>query len=440
MPSWGPGRRGWGPGPRRPRPGQGCGHERHGGHGWRPHRRRWGLRRRLNFTFAFVALAAVGLTTWLTLGAVFQAQRELFSATPTEELAGARPGQPDDVGERPGPPAGADERHPGRGPASGPEREAFRGVARTSLLAALLSFVLATVVAGSVTRRLTRPLLALEGGARRLEAGERGLQLPLPSGLDELRSLTAAFNSLVGGLERQESWRRSMVADIAHDLRTPLSVLRSELEAMQDGVRTLDEAGLTRLHREVMTLSHLVDDLRTLSLAEGGGLGLDRKAIRLAPFLQGLLDAFGGRAAESGAALSLHPVPEELTGRFDPERLGRVLNNLIDNALRHAVAGPSEHVVEVSAEARGDELRIAVRDHGPGLPVGEEERIFERFYRADPARSRQPEGGSGLGLSIARAVTESHGGRLEAADHPQGGAVFTVILPDAIVHEQGVEG
>jgi two-component system sensor histidine kinase BaeS len=386
---------------------------RHGsGHPWRgppPHASRWGLRRRLTLTYAFVALAAVALTSWLTLGAVFRAQTELFGV---EGLGGP-------PWERSLGPEGE------RGPSSAQAREAFRAVARTGLLSALLSFLLATWVAGAMTRRLTRPLTALERGARRLAAGERGMRLPEPRSQDELRSLTEAFNSLVSGLERQESWRRGVVADIAHDLRTPLSVLRGEIEAMQDGLRPLDEAGLARLHQEVMRLSRLVDDLRTLSVAEAGGLGLRREKVLLSDLLEDIVGGFASRAEATGVQLSLGPVPDDLVVDADPAALARVLSNLLDNALRYAAPGP----VEVSVRPGEDEVSVAVRDHGPGLPAGEADRLFERFYRGDPARGREGEGGSGLGLSIAKALVEAHGGRLEAADNAGGGAVFTVVLP-----------
>lgn len=360
-------------------------------------------------TFAFVALAAVALTAWLTLGAVLNAQRDLFTQTPAGE---------------PGLQGWSATDHAIGGGSTGTARNAFRTVTRTAMLAGFLAFLLATTVAGLVTRRLTRPLLALERGARRLAAGERGLRLDLPPDRDELRSLTGAFNALVGDLERQEEWRRGMVADIAHDLRTPLAVLRSELEAMQDRVRPLDDAGLARLHREVMLLSRLVDDLRTLSTAESGHLELAPREVRVADYLRGLLDSLAGRAAEVGAAIHLEPVSEDLSTTFDPDRIARVLGNLLDNALNYATPG----AIDVSARQEGDELRITVRDHGPGLPPGDEARVLERFYRGDPSRTRN-DTGSGLGLSIAKAITEGHGGRLEAANHPDGGAEFTVVLP-----------
>ncbi|MEJ2293040.1 MAG: ATP-binding protein [Deinococcales bacterium] len=364
---------------------------------WRKHdrwrRRRWGLRRRLAFAFAFVALAAVFLTTFLTLGAVFRA-RHLFVA---------------------------------QAPPAAVFHEAF--------LAALLSFLLASAAAAVVTRFLTRPLTALTDGARRLAAGERGLRLRLPRADDELRVLTEAFNQLTEGLEREEAWRRDMVADVAHDLRTPIAVLRSEIEAMQDGVRQPDADGLARLHGEVMMLSRLVEDLRTLSLAEAGSVTLRRVDTALRPLLERTVASFEARASDAGATLRLADVEATLHASIDPDRIQQVLGNLVDNALRHGAGAP----VELAARAEGDGVLLSVRDRGPGLPPGDPKRVFERFYRGDPARGRPagappgaPAGaGSGLGLAIVQALVEAHGGRVEARNHEEGGALFTVWLPIA---------
>jgi two-component system sensor histidine kinase BaeS len=419
-------------------------HHRSGGH------RPWGLRRRLTFAFAFVALAAVGLTVWLTLGAVFEAQRELFepaaageSATgraETDEPAGQEDGQ---IGEEGfGPPwwlgrapwwdrmPGGDGGPPWDEPGFGTARSAFHGVSRTAFLAAIISFLLAVAAASMVTRFLTRPLAALTEGAERFGAGERGFRLALPSSRDELRRLTEAFNDLVAGLERQETWRREMVADVAHDLRTPLAVMRSEIEAMQDGVTPVDGGALDRLHSEVMMIARLVGDLRALSLAESGALTLEREETPLRPFLDGVAESFAHRAAEMGATMTVTEAPTGLTASFDRQRVRQLLGNLIDNALRHGEHEP----VELAAAASDAGVRIWVRDHGTGLSEEALQRVFERFYRVDPARFRGDvaagqSAGSGLGLAIAKALAEAHGGRIEASNHPHGGALFTVFLP-----------
>ena len=374
-----------------------------GGWGVPPRRKRWGLRRRLTFAFAFVALVAVSLTTFLTLGAVFEAQRELFTS-----------GLPFDA-------ARTGDWHTWEGFA--PARAAFRQITRTAFFAGLLSFLLASMTAALLTRALTRPLSALTDGARRLGAGERGLQLRVPRSRDELRTLTEAFNSLVTGLEQQEAWRRNLVADIAHDLRTPLSVMRSELEAMQDGVVTLDEAALARLHAEVLTLSKLVSSLRELSLAEGGGVSLKFQTLPLAPFLTRLCSTFRARASEVGVTLTFAEVPA-LTATFDPDQLTRALGNLLDNALRYAAPG----AVELGAERVAEGVRLWVRDHGPGVPPDALGELFRPFYRVAEARDRQS-GGVGLGLSITERATRFHGGFVSARNAADGGLIVEIRLP-----------
>ncbi len=409
------------------------GHQRrHCGPPWGGHSRRrarWGLRRRLQASFAFVALAAVGLTTFLTVGTVLdvrgQILRDVVTTPPTSATGDDGPTVnigPDDA-----------------------VREAFRRVTRTAFVAALLSFALASIAAGLMTRRLTRPLVALVDGAQRLAAGEREVRLQLPSPRDELRVLTESFNRLGEGLERQESWRRDMVADIAHDLRTPLAVLRSEIEAMQDGVRRPDEAGLARLHGEVSMLTRLVDDLRTLSQVERGAVSLVPTPTDLSALLERARDAFVVPAQAAGVTLRLEPVPAGLTVSVDPERIQQVLGNLIDNALRYA---PRSEVTLWAELAPPDGVALVVADRGPGLAPSDPEQLFERFYRGDRARGRtaahpgattsQASGngagrGSGLGLAIARALAEAHGGHLTAHERQGGGAEFRLWLPHAVL-------
>jgi two-component system, OmpR family, sensor histidine kinase BaeS len=351
------------------------------------HFRRWGLRRRLTIFFAVVALVAVSLTTWLTL----QASIRFF----LEQGPGvfANPNLESLVNE---PIHGFDD------PRLTTARRAFGRVTSTALLAAFLSFLFASGAAAIIARLLTKPLNALEDAANR-----------------------EAFNGLIASLERQESWRRNMVADIAHDLRTPLAVMRSELEAMQDGIRTPDEAGLDRLHSEVLLLSRLVDDLRTLSLAESGGMKLELKETALQPFLGAVLESFSPRATSASIALKLEVIPPDLKARIDETQITRVLNNLLENALKHS--GTKQ--ITVSATLEPEFVHVSIRDYGKGLSNENLERAFERFYRGDASRTRGTDGSSGLGLAIARAIVEAHHGKLEAGNHPDGGAVFTILLP-----------
>ncbi|WP_309570250.1 ATP-binding protein [Deinococcus sp.] len=371
--------------------------------GWpgrpRGRRRRWGLRSRLGRAFALTALLAVILTTGMTVGTTMQVLAQFRPETSVTLTAADWDALVNQAGHT---------------------------IMSGAIRAAIISTLLSTVVAALITRQLTRPLLRLADGAGRLQAGERGVTLPVPPRDDELRALTLAFNDLTASLARQEAWRRGLVADIAHDLRTPLSVMRSEIEAMQDGLQPADGAALTRLHGEVLLLARLVTDLRLLSLAEGGALGLSVQDVDGGAMLHTLADTYARRAGEVGVNVIVQAAPD-VTVRADPDRLRQTLQNLLDNALRYAAPGH----VELTAHRTGEGAALTVRDHGPGFAPDSLSRAFERFYRADASRTRDPQGraSSGLGLAIARALTEAQGGTLEARNHPEGGAEFTVTLP-----------
>jgi len=394
----------------------------HGDRGRRHGRgRRSGLRRRLSLVFGLVAVLAVALTVFLILGVAFRSLAQFDPALasgfrPGEQITGLSAAQTEAL------------------------RQGVRSVGRSVVQAGLLAGLLAFLASALVARQIARPLVRLEGAASRLARGERGVRLPLPRADDEVRTVTAAFNTLAQGLERQEAWRRSLVADVAHDLRTPLAVLRAEIEAMQDGLNAPDPPALARLHAEVLLLARLVDDLRTLSLAEGGALTLHPRPLDAAEVLRTLSGLFAGRMVEAGAELRLSLPAAALPVQADPDRLMQILHNLLDNALRHGLPGPKgalqrgeQAQIELGAAREGPQVRLWVRDHGPGFSPDGLSRAFERFYRADASRSRDPQGraGSGLGLAIARALAEAQGGTLEAANLPGGGAQFTLRLPEA---------
>lgn len=367
------------------------------------------LRGRLTFAFGTVALVAVALACGLTLVAALRAQDRLV----TEALARMHPGTPPGV-------LGAMVADMGLDPG----RALMDGMGFGTVAGGVIAAVVAAVAAALVARRLTAPLAELAVAARRLEAGERGLRLPAPGSRDEVAALTVAFNGLVAGLERQETLRRELVADVAHDLRTPLAVLAAEMAAMRDGLMPLD---LDRLDGEVRLLARLVDDLRTLSLAEGGGLELRPEVVELGPLLVRTAGALASQAEAAGSSIELVAVEPGLAATLDPDAVARLLRNLLENAVRHG--GPGR--IELGAERSGADLRLWVRDRGPGLSPESLIRAFDRLYRADQSRSRAT-GGSGLGLAIARALAEAQGGRLEAANHPEGGAVFAFQLPGAV--------
>lgn len=333
-------------------------------------RRRFGLRRRLAGAFALVAVLAVTLTAWLTFRAGWQA----IVALDPSLAAGTNWDSP---AWQNGPPSAV--------------RTAFREFGRSAVQAGVLASLLAVFLSAGVARQLTRPLSRLEDAAGRLASGERGVRLPLPLAQDELLTLTEAFNTLTQSLERQEAWRRALVADVAHDLRTPLAVLRAEIEALQDGLNQPDAATLARLLAEVLLLARLVDDLRTLSLAEGGALPMHPQTLDAAATMRQVADLYAGRARAAGSALTPDLPPSPLPVTADPDRLMQVLHNLLDNALRYAA--PAD--IELGAARAAGGVRLWVRDHGPGFAPEALARAFERFYRADASRSRDPLGRAG---------------------------------------------
>jgi signal transduction histidine kinase len=235
-----------------------------------------------------------------------------------------------------------------------------------------------------------------------------------------------------------------MTADIAHELRTPLAVQRAHLEALQDGVYPLNPANLAPILEQTHLLSRLVEDLRTLALADAGQLRLDRVPTDLPALARRVIERFQPQAAAQGIAIQLDSAPgfPSPVLSLDPARIEQVLANLLTNALRHTPEGGRIAVsVYGSPERRPAAMRpateepvsapgvqVSVRDSGPGIPEEALPRVFERFYRADRARSRE-EGGTGLGLAIARQIAQAHGGSLTAANHPEGGAFFTLTLP-----------
>jgi signal transduction histidine kinase len=221
-----------------------------------------------------------------------------------------------------------------------------------------------------------------------------------------------------------------MTADIAHELRTPLSVERAHLEALQDGIYPLTPENLGPILEQNGLLTRLVEDLRTLALADAGQLPMQRVPTDLPALLGRVVSRFEPQAITREIALELSPGPDARVPfprlALDPARIEQLLGNLLANALRHTPVGGKIRLDISSSPAA---VQVTVRDTGPGIPEDALPHIFERFYRADRARSRA-EGGSGLGLAIARQIAQAHGGSLTAANHPQGGAIFTLSLPN----------
>jgi signal transduction histidine kinase len=288
-----------------------------------------------------------------------------------------------------------------------------------------------TVVAGVATgvayRRISRPVGDLLGAAEQVGTGDYGVDLEV-RGPRELRLLTATFNEMAARLAANEEQRRRFLADITHELRNPLAVLQSEIEAQIDGVHPRDDQHVASLLEETRRLGHLVDDLHTLALAETGRLVLQQEAVAFGALVDEVVGRHEAQARQRGVALRASVAPELPKAWVDPARVRQVLDNLLANAIRHTPAG-GEVSVDVSAvpgpgSGDGQMLRCRVTDAGAGFREDQLGQVFERFERASDS------GGSGLGLSIARDLVRAHGGEIEASNDPTtGGASVSFTLP-----------
>jgi two-component system sensor histidine kinase BaeS len=298
------------------------------------------------------------------------------------------------------------------------QRGQFAAIALGMLGAAL-------VLGAGLAHWLTRRVRTLARGADALIRGDYEVRLP-DAGTDELARLARDFNTLAATLAATRRARSQWIADIAHELRTPLAVLRGEIEALQDGVRPLGPAGLSSLAQEAAHLGRLVDDLHTLSLADVGALSYHREPVDLAELADEAIAVQRRALEERGLAVEL-ALERGATVLADETRLAQVFGNLLQNTLRYTDA-PGKVAVAVRRE--GERVVLDWQDSSPGVPEGELPRLTDRLYRVDASRSRAG-GGSGLGLAIVKAIVEAHGGTLVARASRLGGLALEVALPAA---------
>lgn len=293
--------------------------------------------------------------------------------------------------------------------------------ARASILVAgIVSVVLGTIL----FRQITRPLADLRTAVTTFAQGDLSVRIPIKS-KDEVGKVGEAFNQMATELERNEKLRQQMVADVAHELRTPLSVMQSNLEAMLDGLLVPNDGELTELHGEVGRLTRLVEDLRLLSLADAGQLQLTVAALDVGKLVERVIGLMTPLANSHSVQLTSNTplLPVVLSG--DKDKLQQALTNLIENGIRHTPAGGQVTVDVAHTQAQ---VFISVADTGPGLPTADLPHVFERFWRGDKSRSRHS-GGSGLGLSIVKQIAELHGGTVQVVSPETGGTQFTISLP-----------
>ncbi|MFC1936146.1 sensor histidine kinase [Chloroflexota bacterium] len=297
-------------------------------------------------------------------------------------------------------------------------------MADAALNAMLLAGGLSLVLAILLGYLILNPVRKLTEAASHMAQGDLSQRVAI-SGSSELVTLGETFNSMAESLEEAEQHRQALTADIAHELRTPLAVQRANLEAMQDGIYPLDQENLERVLEQNSMLAQLVEDLRTLALSDANELELNTEPTDVISLVKHVGDQFKRQAEREGITLTVERLSSPPNLNLDPRRVSQILNNLISNALRYT---PSGSEVKLEIETAAEVVLVRVRDNGPGIPPEALPHIFERFYRADPSRARH-EGGTGLGLTIARRLAQAHGGELTAANQPDGGAVLTLSLP-----------
>jgi signal transduction histidine kinase len=304
----------------------------------------------------------------------------------------------------------------------------LRQVNRATLLAALVAGTLALLLGGLVTWGITRPIRQLTDAAKAVASGDFSQRVPVGAD-DQVGDLVHAFNQMAAELQHAEDLRRQMTADIAHELRTPISVIQGNIEALQDGVFPLTAESLAPIQAKTALLARLVEDLRHLALAEAGQLPLDRQPTDLLTLVRHSVAAFEPAAEAKSVRLHVTAGTNRLPpADLDPQRIEQVLVNLLSNALRHTPAGGSVSVELGSQDSR--HLLVRMTDTGPGIPAEALPNVFERFYRVDRGRARDDDGsGSGLGLAVARSIIQAHGGTIGVTSPPGQGATFWFTLP-----------
>jgi signal transduction histidine kinase len=306
------------------------------------------------------------------------------------------------------------------------ELEFIARINRILLYGALIGAVIALLLGVFLSRTLTRPIRELTEATHAVSQGDLSQQVPVRSN-DELGELAQAFNKMSKELSRSINARKQMTADIAHELRTPLSLILGHAEAVHDGVLPPTRDNFEIIREEATRLEHLVNDLRTLSLADAGELTIAPQTIEPQRLLQEVASLYQVQTQRKVIALKLDIISPLSDIEVDPGRMTQVLTNIVDNALRHTPEGGE---IILSARELNDQVQLAVHDSGPGLKAEDLDRIFNRFYRTDASRQRDADaGGSGLGLAIAKSIVQAHGGQVSAESEPGKGLKVIINLP-----------
>lgn len=289
--------------------------------------------------------------------------------------------------------------------------------------AALVAIILGFLV----SRSITRPIRELTDATRAVTAGDLEQQVPIRS-KDEIGELAVSFNKMNAELAHSLDLRRQMTADIAHELRTPISVIIGYVDGIHDGVLEPTPDTIDIIREETGRLDHLVDDLRTLSKADAGELPLDTQRVDPRKLLQEAAAIHSHRAHQRNIVLTLDLAEDTPDVVLDYSRMMQVINNLLDNAMRYT---PEGGAIRLSIAKVGEKVEIRVKDNGSGIAAEDLRRVFDRFYRSDPSRQHGDDSGSGLGLAIAKSIVERHGGDIHAESQPGEGTTMIIHLSAA---------
>ncbi len=366
------------------------------------------LRLKIAAGFAAVALATAAITSIAIPSVVGQGFRQLQADESSQSPTG---------------------RGRGNGPGPGPQAAAHAAQIQqdttvTLIVIALSAALGASVVGFLVASRMARPLTRLAQASRSVAAGNLAERSGLGDRADEFGEVGRSFDEMAAELQHSDEERRRFVQDAVHELRTPLTVIDGTAGALEEGIFPPETRHLRTIREQTQLLSRIVDDLRTIGLAEAGQLELNRERIDVARVLTATAAAFEARATMESIALDVQ-AEGGLALDVDGQRIRQALAALTDNALRHTPPGGTIRLV---ASRQGSRVRLAVEDTGPGIAAEDLPHVFDRFYQADPSRDRRT-GTSGLGLSIVRALVEAQGGRAGADNRLEGGTSVWIELP-----------
>jgi len=304
------------------------------------------------------------------------------------------------------------------------EEEFLTSAKRSALLGGAIAFGLALLLSVFLISQVLSPLRALTRATEQIARGNLAQRVKLKAG-DEFAQLGESFNRMVKNLSRSEEIRQNMTADIAHELRTPVTIIQGNLEAILDGVYEPTTDTIAPIYEETLHLGRLIDDLRDISMAEAKELQLNIEPTDMVSSIKELVETISA-SLDQGPLISVEPNFTISQVPLDLKRFRQVMANLLTNALRYT---PRQGKIHIQVLQEDQEVEVRITDSGPGISPEEIPHLFERFYRGDRARSRGQGGGSGLGLAISKQLVEAHGGRIWAENEPQGGAIFIIRLP-----------